>query len=677
MKKTEKQIALWVFLVCFAFLGTLEAAPVTIRIAAYNTYNNPDDAIEDAWFNTIFSAIGSESVNGVAKRLDILAVSETDTGSSARLADILNNLYGVSTYNVVTSSSVGGDRTGIVYDSNTLILLDSNDITDIGTHPILRVHFRPVGYASTVAEFYVYAIHLKSGSSASDKTQRALEAANLRSNVDALGEDKNIIFAGDFNMQGSSEAAWTNMLASGNGQAFDTADSPGEWQDNETFKSLHSQNPRSPMDDRFDIQFVSGEFLDGKGLEYASGSYHVFGNNGTHTLNDSISTGSGASPTVLTALEDASDHLPIVADYRIPESLCVSFSISDLNGDCVVNFLDFAILGNQWLEPPGIPSADIAPEPPDNFVDGSDLAVLTGDWLDYLPEEMIFITGGDCNMGDHYGVGRADEKPLHAVYVDSFYMGKYEITNQQYCDFLNAAAVKVFMGDVYASSDSTNMYPYFSTYSDTAYSQIAYSEGTFSVRTRDSNSMAEHPVVWVSWYGTVAYCNWRSNEEGYEQCYNLATWQCDFSKQGYRLPTEAEWEYAARGGCHTPYYKYPWCDNTISCTKANFYNFATCNPLGLSSYPHTAPVGYYSANYFGLYDMTGNVSEWCNDWYGSDYYSSSPYDNPTGPGSGDRRIKRSGAWTTSSTYCRTATRSWGYPGGRGYVDGFRIVLDLE
>ncbi len=171
MKKTERRIALWMFVVCFAFLGNLEAAPVTIRVVAYNTYNNPDDAIEDAWFSTIFSAIENELVNGVAKRLDILAVSETDTGSSARLVDILNNLYGVSTYNVVTSSSVGGDRTGIVYDSNTLILLDSNDITDIGTHPILRAHFRPVGYASTASEFYVYAVHLKSGSTTSDKTQ--------------------------------------------------------------------------------------------------------------------------------------------------------------------------------------------------------------------------------------------------------------------------------------------------------------------------------------------------------------------------------------------------------------------------------------------------------------------------------------------------------------------------
>jgi len=337
---------------------------------------------------------------------------------------------------------------------------------------------------------------------------------------------------------------------------------------------------------------------------------------------------------------------------------------ADLSGDCFVNYEDFALMSGQWL----------------TEYDCNDLTEMANQWLTgvpNIPDDMVYIPGGEFEMGDHYDVGRTDEKPVHTVYVDSFYMSKYEITNQQYCDFLNAANVKVVAGVVYASSDSTNLYPYFSTYSYTPYSQITYSDGSFNVRSRDGYSMAVHPVVWASWRGAVAYCNWRSNEEGYEQCYNLATWQCDFSKHGYRLPTEAEWEYAARGGCHTPYYKYPWCDNTINCTKANFYNGATCNPLGLSSYPHTAPVGYYSANNFGLYDMAGNVSEWCNDWYGSEYYSTSPYDNPTGPGSGDRRVIRHGGWTVSANYCRIATRSWAYPSGRSYVNGFRIVFDLE
>ena len=344
----KKWISIFCCLICLAFCGNLQAE--TIRVGAYNTYNNPDNETEDAVFSTIFSAIGNESVNGIAKRLDILAVSETDTGSSVRLADILNNLYGVSTYNVITSSSVGGDRTGIVYDSNMLILLDSNDVTDIGTHPIIRAHFRPVGYTSTASEFYMYAIHLKSGTTTSDKTQRALEATNLRNNADALGEGTYIIYAGDFNMQGSSEGAWANMLASGNGQAYDTADSPGEWKDDETFKWLHSQNPRSPMDDRFDIIFVSDEFLDSNGIEYISNSYRVFGNNGTHTLNDSISTGTGASPAVLTALEDASDHLPIIVDVNIPEAICTESPKADINGDCIVDFLDFSFLASEWLD---------------------------------------------------------------------------------------------------------------------------------------------------------------------------------------------------------------------------------------------------------------------------------------------------------------------------------------
>jgi hypothetical protein len=104
------------------------------------------------------------------------------------------------------------------------------------------------------------------------------------------------------------------------------------------------------MDDRFDIIFVSDEFLDSNGIEYISNSYRVFGNNGTHTLNDSISTGTGASPAVLTALEDASDHLPIIADVNIPEAICTESPKADINGDCIVDFLDFSFLASEWLD---------------------------------------------------------------------------------------------------------------------------------------------------------------------------------------------------------------------------------------------------------------------------------------------------------------------------------------
>ena len=120
-------------------------------------------------------------------------------------------------------------------------------------------------------------------------------------------------------MLGSSEGAWSNMLAEGNGQAFDAADASGEWRDNAAFLKLHTQNPRSNMDDRFDLQFVTGELTDGIELEYVADSFHVFANDGTHTLGAAINTNTGASSPVLSALISASDHLPVVADYLIPE----------------------------------------------------------------------------------------------------------------------------------------------------------------------------------------------------------------------------------------------------------------------------------------------------------------------------------------------------------------------
>lgn len=184
------------------------------------------------------------------------------------------------------------------------------------THHVLRGKFRPDGTLGE-SDFYVYSVHLKSGSTGSDATQRGVEAGLLRDDVDALGEGANVLMVGDFNMQGSSEVAFTQLVAAGTGQLFDVAGAPGEWNDNPSFKSLHKQDPGASMDDRFDLQFASGELFDDMGLEYVDSSFHVFGNDGSHTLNDLITTGTGASPAVLSALVNASDHLPIVADYEV------------------------------------------------------------------------------------------------------------------------------------------------------------------------------------------------------------------------------------------------------------------------------------------------------------------------------------------------------------------------
>jgi formylglycine-generating enzyme required for sulfatase activity len=191
----------------------------------------------------------------------------------------------------------------------------------------------------------------------------------------------------------------------------------------------------------------------------------------------------------------------------------------------------------------------------------------------------------------------------------------------------------------------------------------------------------------MSWYGAAAYCNWRSGEEGYESCYNLSTWQCDFSRHGYRLPTEAEWEYAARGGLAGK--RFPWNDPNISHSRANYYAKPGSYPYDENPttgfhpdwddgvYPYTAPVGSFSANGYGLYDMAGNVWEWCNDWWDSNYYDTSPYDNPTGPVSGSYRVLRGGRWSGYAYYCRVTYRHHSGPNNRNYAIGFRIVLDLE
>jgi formylglycine-generating enzyme required for sulfatase activity len=334
-------------------------------------------------------------------------------------------------------------------------------------------------------------------------------------------------------------------------------------------------------------------------------------------------------------------------------------------------------MSNQWL----------------NGYDFEDFAVMSNQWLTTdpdVPDDMVYIPDGEFEMGDHFAEGSSNELPLHQVLVNAFFMSRYEITNQQYCDYLNDAnslgLIEVRSGVVYASLGGTD--PYCDTYSADDDSQIDHNDvsGVFSVRLKDGRDMSDDPMVEVSWYGAAAYCNWRSNEEGKEICYNSndPNWPCDFSKHGYRLATEAEWEYAARGGNHSPYYRYAWGDS-IDGSMANYW--LSGDPYETGDDSRTTPVGYYDgnqipvgsdmANGYGLYDMTGNVWEWCNDWYDGNYYDVSPYDNPTGPASGSYRVFRSGGWISDAHYCRVANRGSSLtPDFRSYYSGFRIVLDL-
>ena len=184
-------------------------------------------------------------------------------------------------------------------------------------------------------------------------------------------------------------------------------------------------------------------------------------------------------------------------------------------------------------------------------------------------------------------------------------------------------------------------------------------------------------MVEVSWYGAVAFANWKSAKAGLTPCYDMETWECNFDAEGFRLPTEAEWEKAARGGEHNPYYDWPW-GNSIDGSNANYY--MSGDPFDYDM-PATTPVGYYDggqtpsgrdmANGYGLYDMAGNVLEWCYDWYDENYYSVSPKDNPRGPEGGITRVCRCGSWGyTWSTAMRVGIF---HPDYRGSNNGFRLV----
>ncbi len=342
----------------------------------------------------------------------------------------------------------------------------------------------------------------------------------------------------------------------------------------------------------------------------------------------------------------------------------------------------------------------------DKKVDMLDFSVFASNWLwewkaDADPNEFVYIPAGSFEMGDHFSEGNANELPVHTVTLDSFYMSKYEITNQQYCDYLNSvypAQIKVVGGVVYATDDNSNNFPYCDTHSEDAKSQIDFSDPNFSVNIKDGTTdMSNHPMVLVSWYGSVAYCNWKSQQEGLESCYDLSTWQCDFTKDGYRLPTEAQWEYAARGGEHFPYYRYPWGDS-INGSMANYWLSDDPYETG-GSQPWTSPVGFFDGtmkykndyNWFGLatsyqttggangygyglYDTAGDIWEWCNDWYGSSYYGTSETTNPTGPASGSERVLRGGGWANSASTCRVSYRSYGAPSYHSGSSGFRVCV---
>ena len=296
---------------------------------------------------------------------------------------------------------------------------------------------------------------------------------------------------------------------------------------------------------------------------------------------------------------------------------------------------------------------------------------------------MVYVAADTFEMGEPWTEARDDELPVHTVTLSAYEIGKYEVTNREYAGVMNWANARGYLqnsaGDAYIGGD---VYAYGQLLVESDGLQIAFVDGRFLDTIRDGYSMADHPVINVSWYGAAVYCNWLSQSMDLQPCYDTSTWGCDFSKNGYRLPTEAEWEHAAAwdGSSH---WRYGFPGDIFDCSRSNgWVEGASCNPLGLSERPFTTPFGYYNGlngtidgpSPNGCWDMSGNVWEWCNDWYEADYYSSSPSIDPSGPTTGEGRVHRGGSWLDDYWYCRSAVRESHAPWSAQNDDlGFRVA----
>jgi hypothetical protein len=309
-----------------------------IRIVDYNVCGDIRTGMD-----VVMTAIGNENRNGIVRPVDILMLEEQTTlsGTTQAMVNLLNGIYGAGTYDrgTVTGYTTGSGTPCVVYNKNVVTLLEEKIVNTTSSsgpaRSTMRYKFQLNGYDSPDAVFYTYVSHYKASDTTADAARRNVEAQLERADADALGSGVHIIYAGDLNLYAvSREPAWSTLTAAGNGKAYDPANAAGDWHDNAAFKLVHTQSPVTTaryggqvtggLDDRFDFQLVSAAFMDNQGLSYIAGSDRTFGNNGTHTMNGEIGSGTGASTTVLNALMAVSDHLPVVADYQIPAKMQVT-----------------------------------------------------------------------------------------------------------------------------------------------------------------------------------------------------------------------------------------------------------------------------------------------------------------------------------------------------------------
>ena len=260
-----------------------------------------------------------------------------------------------------------------------------------------------------------------------------------------------------------------------------------------------------------------------------------------------------------------------------------------------------------------------------------------------------------------------DEAPVHEVRITRpFYLGQHEVTRGQFERFLAVSGYKPE-----SEADGTGGYGYNRDYDPDKSKRGDAFEGRnpkYSWRNPGFAQGDDDPVVNVTWNDAMAMSKWLSAQEGVQ----------------YRLPTEAEWEYAARAGTHTRYYSGNDVQSLLKVANLfdadaskNWPKWAGYSLEGHDGFEFTAPVGRFAPNAFGLYDMHGNVWEWCADWYDEQYYAQSPRNDPAGPETGNVRVRRGGSWHTWPFYARSSYRNWNSSSTRYTLVGIRLLREAE
>ena len=364
---------------------------------------------------------------------------------------------------------------------------------------------------------------------------------------------------------------------------------------------------------------------------------------------------------ILNSLVFAQNSNPVIGTVSVQQRtgtflIDISYDVTDLDGDPLIIYVQ---VSNDSGKTFTVPASTFTGDYGFNIVPGIDKLITWDAGFDY-PEHysesfrvkliasdlnfgnVLSIPSGVFSMGDSSGL--FDQQPRHDVTLNEFFIASYVITNAEYKIFCDLSR------HLYPPEGGTSQPPrgYFINY-------------------------PSYPVVGVSWYDAVKYCNWLSEKKGYSACYDTSNWSYNPAKNGYHLPSEAQWEKAARGGLDKK--KYPWGDEDpgTRCNYQSYQGLLVNEMANFSNDRGTVAVGQFQPNGFALYDMAGNVLEWCNDWYQEDYYSGSPAENPMGPLQGIEKVIRGGAWNRSEAYLQCAFRDKKTPATQRYDIGFRIV----